>query len=146
VTFRALVVDDEAGVRYTITQILRDAGLTVVTAENGVDGLARARQEPFDLVVSDLRMAPMDGLELLDHLRAEQPGLRVILITAHGSERLAVEAIRRGAYDYFKKPFELDELLAVTRRALEAVRLARENEQLRGENALGQSLIFASPA
>jgi len=146
VTFRALVVDDEAGVRYTIAQILRDAGLAVVTAENGVDGLARAREEPFDLVVSDLRMAPMDGLELLEHLRAEQPDLRVILITAHGSERLAVEAIRRGAYDYFKKPFELDELLAVTRRALEAVRLARENEQLRGESALGQSLIFTSPA
>ncbi len=145
-TFRALVVDDEAGVRYTIAQILRDAGVQVVTSDSGVDALARARQEAFDLVVSDLRMAPMDGLELLDHLRAEQPDLRVILITAHGSERLAVEAIRRGAYDYFKKPFELDELLAVTRRALEAVRLARENEQLRGESALGQSLIFASPA
>lgn len=145
-TFRALVVDDEAGVRYTIAEILRDAGVKVVTASSGEDALALARKEPPDLVVSDLRMAPMDGLELLDHLRAEQPELRVILITAHGSERLAVEAIRRGAYDYLKKPFELDELLAVTRRALEAVRLARENEQLRGESAFGQSLVFASPA
>ncbi|MBN2194663.1 MAG: sigma-54-dependent Fis family transcriptional regulator [Polyangiaceae bacterium] len=145
-TLHALVVDDEAGVRYTIAEILRQAGLEVVTAENGTEALALARQSSFDLVISDLRMAPMDGLELLRLLRAEQPELRVILVTAHGSERLAVEAMRLGAYDYFKKPFELDELMAVVNRALEAVRLTRENEQLRGESALGQSLVFASPA
>ncbi len=76
-------------------------------------------------MITDLRMAPIDGLELLRVLRAEQPKLKVIMVTAHGSERHAVEAMKLGAYDYLKKPFELDELMAVVGRALESLRLAR---------------------
>ncbi len=141
---RVLVVDDDAGVRYTLQEILKDAGLSVELAEHGEQALEKARREQFDLVISDLRMAPMDGLELLQRLRFEQPRLRVILITAHGSERQAVEAMRLGAYDYFKKPFDLDELLAVVRRALEALRLTEENERLASEGIFAQSLVYRS--
>jgi DNA-binding NtrC family response regulator len=103
-----------------------------------------ARASHFDLVITDLRMTPMDGIELLRALRVEQPRLRIILITAHGSERHAIEAIRLGAYDYFKKPFDLDELMAVVNRALEVTRLTVENERLASEKHLSQTLVFAS--
>jgi two-component system response regulator HydG len=86
----------------------------------------------------------MDGMELLRRLLARAPAPRVVLITAHGSERQAVEAMKAGAWDYFRKPFENEELLAVVRRAVEAVRLASENERLTGELALSASMVFAS--
>ena len=117
--FRALVVDDDAGVRYTLAEILRDCGLEVQLAEHGQQALELARASRFDLVVTDLRMAPVNGLELLRALHAEQPKLKVIMVTAHGSERQAVEAMKLGAYDYFKKPFDLDDLTAVVGRVLE---------------------------
>jgi len=142
--YQTLVVDDDAGVRYTLAEILADAGLEVQVAEHGQRALEMARNSHFDLVISDLRMAPVDGLELLRLLRAEQPKLKVILVTAHGSERHAVEAMKLGAYDYFKKPFELDELMAVVNRALESLRLAAENERLTSESNFAQSLVFRS--
>jgi DNA-binding NtrC family response regulator len=86
----------------------------------------------------------MDGLTLLRRLREEKPQLKVIMVTAHGSERSAVEAMRLGAYDYFKKPFELDELMAVVGRALEAVRLRADNERLAVEGRMAQSMVFCS--
>lgn len=143
---RVLVVDDDAGIRYTLSEILRDSGLDVALAENGQQALDLLRTSPFDLVITDLRMTPVDGLELLRVIRAEQPRLRVVMITAHGSERHAVEAMRLGAYDYFRKPFELDELMAVVHRALEVVRLSSENERLQGENRLSQAMVFCSPS
>jgi len=144
VSCRVLVVDDDAGIRYTLKEILRDAGLEVELAEHGQQALDKARAERFDLVITDLRMVPLDGIELLVKLRAEQPRLRVILITAHGSERHAVEAMKLGAYDYLKKPFDLDELMAVVRRALEALRLSDDNERLASEGVFAQSLVFRS--
>jgi DNA-binding NtrC family response regulator len=143
-TARVLVVDDDVGVRYTIAEILREIPVEVELAEDGEQALEMTRRSSFELVITDLRMAPMDGLELLAHLRAEQPALKVVLITAHGSERAAVQAMRLGAYDYFRKPFEVDELVAVVERALESIRLARENERLAGERDLSQHLVFGS--
>lgn len=142
--FRALVVDDDAGVRFTLSEILADGGLQVDAAENGSAALGLARATHFDLVITDVRMAPMDGLELLRILRAEQPKLKVIVLTAHSSERLAVEAMKLGAFDYFKKPFDLDELMAVVTRALQTLRLAEENERLASESNFSQSLVFRS--
>jgi len=144
--YRTLVVDDDAGVRYTLAEILRDAGLQVALAEHGQQALEMARETPFDLVITDLRMAPVDGLELLRILRSEQPKLKIIMVTAHGSERHAVEAMKLGAYDYFRKPFDLDELMVVVGRALESLRLTEENERLTSENNFSQSLIFRSPS
>jgi DNA-binding NtrC family response regulator len=143
---RVLVVDDDAGVLYTLREILEASGLEVDVASDGVEALERLQLQPAQLVVTDLRMPRMDGMELLRNLMAQNPAPRVVVITAHGSERQAVEAIKAGALDYFRKPFEADELVAVIKRATEAARLALENERLRGELALSRTLVFASEA
>jgi len=143
---RVLLVDDDPGVRYTLREILEQEGLTVDEAGDGEEALRRFEAAPAPLVISDLRMPRMDGLALLAALAARSPPPRVILITAHGSEREAVAAIKAGAFDYFKKPFETDELLVVVRRAVEAVRLRDENEQLAGELALARTMLFAAPS
>ena len=143
-TARVLVVDDDPGVRYTLREILESEGLEVAEAGDGVEALERLAERPAPLVITDLRMPRLDGRGLLAELATRAPGTRVVLITAHGSERDAVEAIKAGAYDYFKKPFETEELLAVVRRAVEAVRLRDENERLAGELALSRTMVFGS--
>jgi two-component system response regulator HydG len=143
---RVLVVDDDAGVRYTLREILAGEGIEVDEAEDGAAALARYEMAPVPLVITDLRMPRMDGMELLRRLMARTPAPRVVVVTAHGSERQAVEAMKAGAWDYFRKPFENEELLSVVRRALEAVRLTAENERLTGELALSGSMVFASEA
>ncbi len=143
---RVLVVDDDPGVRYTLREILASEGLAVDEAADGAEALARFQAAPVPLVVTDLRMPRLDGMELLRAVLAREPATRVVVVTAHGSERQAVEAMKAGAYDYFRKPFDNDELLAVVRRALEAVRLSEENERLAGELALSRSMVFASDA
>jgi DNA-binding NtrC family response regulator len=143
---RVLVVDDDAGVRYTIREILESSGMEVAEAPDGEQALRQLEAEAFQLVITDLRMPKVDGLELLRQVKARPRAPHVILITAHGSEKHAVEAMKQGAFDYFKKPFEMDELLVVVQRAVETVRLSMENERLAGELNLSRSLIFASPA
>ena len=142
-----LVVDDDAGVRFTLRETLRSlSGVSVDVAPDGEAALAKLAAQPCELVITDLRMPGMDGLELVRRVRALPHAPRLIVITAHGSERFAVEAMKAGAYDYFRKPFDVDELLAVVSRALEAVRLRDENERLAGELNLSRSLVFASEA
>ena len=143
-TARVLVVDDDPGVRYTLREILASEEIEVEEAADGLEALRCYEARPVPLVIADLRMPRMDGMELLRRLLARAPAPRVVLVTAHGSERQAVDAMKAGAWDYFRKPFENDELLAVVRRALEAVRLAAENERLVGELALAGSMVFAS--
>ncbi len=144
---RVLVVDDDAGVRFTLKGLLEDEGLTVQEAADGAIGLALVEQGGVDLVLSDVRMPKLDGLGLLEAIqKLPEPRPHVVLLTAHGNERLAVEAMKKGAYDYFKKPFELDEVLAVVRRALGTVTLRQENTRLQGEVTLLRSLVFVSPA
>jgi DNA-binding NtrC family response regulator len=150
---RVLVVDDDDGVRYTVSSVLEESGLEVEAVGSGEAALARLAAPggaPFHLVITDLRMPGIDGLEVLRRVREpaahHEAVPRVILITAHGSERAAVEAMKLGAYDYFRKPFEIEELLAVVQRAVESVRLSAENERLASELNLSRSLVFASPA
>jgi two-component system response regulator HydG len=145
-TPRALVADDDEVLRYTLRGILEHAGLEVEEAFDGQDALEKLQAGSFALVISDLRMPRMDGLELLRRLRELSSPVRFILVTGQGSERQAVEAMKLGAYDYFKKPFENEELMAVVRRATESLRLAGEIERLSGELNLSRSLIFESSA
>jgi two-component system, NtrC family, response regulator HydG len=143
---RVLVVDDDDGVLFTLSELLSTADLEVVTARDGTAALVEFDQKAFPLVVTDLRMPRMDGMALLEALQKRMEAPRVIVITAHGSERQAVEAMKAGAYDYFRKPFDNDELLAVIRRALDHIRLGEENERLQGELALARTLVFDSDA
>ncbi len=144
---RVLVVDDDSGVRFTLKGLLEDEGLEVVEAADGVVALALVKDGGVDLVLSDVRMPKLDGLQLLEQIQQlAEPRPPVVLLTAHGNERLAVEAMKKGAYDYFKKPFELDDVLLVVRRALGTLKLSKENSRLQGEVTLLRSLVFVSPA
>jgi DNA-binding NtrC family response regulator len=143
---RILVVDDDDVGRYTLRGLFEDEGFVVDEAPDGVVALERLAVGEYDLVISDLRMPRMDGMELLRRMQTMTPPPRTVMLTAHGSERHAVEAMKLGAFDYFRKPFEVDEVLAVVRRAVGTLALERENEQLRGEVNLLHSLVFASEA
>jgi len=143
---RILVVDDDAGVRYTLREILESADTQVFEAEDGQDALDWLGREHADLVITDLRMPRMDGMKLLAELSTVPNRPLVIVLTAHGSERHAVEAMKRGAHDYFAKPFDADAVLAVVERAVASVRREQENERLRAELHLARHLVFASDA
>ena len=139
---RTLMVDDEPGVLYTLREVFADRGHEAVTAKSGADALGKL--EGIDAVVTDLAMPGMDGLTLIAAIRERDPALPVVLLTAHGSERVAVSAVKQGAYDYLRKPFDIDELVLVIERALEARRLRVENRKLSAERALGRRIIGSS--
>lgn len=141
-----LVVDDERGVRYALEAVLSAEGHEVLTAASGAEALTLMGQHELELVVTDLAMPSMTGLELMAELKQLDPSLPVVLITAHGNERVAVDAIRQGAYDYLPKPFDNDHVAAVVKRAIEARRLRVDNRHLAAERVLGRRLIAESAA
>jgi len=128
---RILVADDEPALRWLLERLLRQAGHAVTVVEDGPAALAAAVAERYDLAFLDIRMPGLDGLEVLRHLRADSPETAVVVMTAHGSVRAAVEAMQRGAYDYLAKPFDNDEVLLLVERAQSAKALAREVVELR---------------
>jgi two-component system, NtrC family, response regulator AtoC len=141
---RVLLVDDEPGVLFTLKEVLEERGLQPVTASSGRAALEKL--EGVDAVVTDLAMPEMDGLMLLRAIRERDPALPVILLTAHGSERVAVSAMKAGAYDYATKPFDIDEIALAVERAVETRRLRVENRRLVAEKAIGRRIIGASAA
>ncbi|MFP2913276.1 response regulator, partial [Pyxidicoccus sp. 3LFB2] len=110
---------------------LTDEGYTVDLATGGEEAIRLARASPYDAVLSDLRMEKVDGLDVLEAVHAVDPEVPVLLMTAFGGVESAVEAMKRGAYHYFTKPFRLDEVLVFLRRALAERRLRAENRALR---------------
>ncbi len=137
-----LLVDDEPGVLFTLSELLHERGHKVVTARSGVEALTKL--DEAEAVLTDLSMPKMDGLELMSQIGARDPQLPVILLTAHGSERVAVAAMKQGAYDYLSKPFDIDEVAVVIERALETRRLRVDNRRLSAEQTLGRRIIGAS--
>lgn len=115
---RILIVDDEPSIRMVLRAHLKRSGYQVTAAENGAEAISLLRKEEFHLVVSDLKMPVVGGMEVLAHCQEACPGLPVILITAHGTVDSAVEAIKNGATDYVTKPFDSDELLPIIEKAL----------------------------
>jgi DNA-binding NtrC family response regulator len=113
-----LVVDDEKSQREILEMILSGEGYDVTTAASGEAALKFAKERRFDLALTDLKMTGMDGIELLQHLLAQDSSIIVILLTAHGSIESAKDALRRGAFDYLQKPYDRDTLLDTIRRAL----------------------------
>jgi DNA-binding NtrC family response regulator len=126
-----LVVDDDLVLRQNLKEILEAEGYEVTTAADGEQALLRLKEETFDLVLSDLAMPGIDGMEVLNYLVREQPRCPCIIITGHGTINNAVAAMRQGAYDYFAKPVDATELRLVVARALEHHRLKWENIQLK---------------
>jgi DNA-binding NtrC family response regulator len=128
---KILVVDDEVSILEVLKGILRRQGYRVRTALCGEEALTLIRAEPFDLLISDIRMGGMDGLALLAEARREQAHLAVIMMTAYAAVETAVEAMRKGAFDYVCKPFKVDELLVTVERALSYENALAENESLK---------------
>ncbi len=146
-TPRILVVDDEDSMRFLLREAMRREGYDVEVASDGQQALQAVRENQFDLVIMDIRMPELDGIQALREMRRIRPSLVVVMITAHGNTELAIEAMREGAYDYFSKPFELEEMRVVVRRALEKTALlnhvATLENKLRGrarfDRIIGQS-------
>jgi two-component system response regulator HydG len=111
-----LIVDDEPGVLFALAELLAERGHRVITASSGTEALAKL--DEADVVITDLQMPGLDGLGLLGQIAARDTALPTILLTAHGSERVAVAAMKQGAYDYLTKPFDIDELALVVDRAI----------------------------
>jgi two-component system response regulator HydG len=144
-----LVAEDDPEMLALLQQHLADEGYLVVTTNQGTEALHRLRTESFDVILTDLKMPGVDGMEILRAARGAQGDARVILITAFGSIETAIQAIREGAYDYVTKPFRLDEISLLVRKALEDRHLRQENRRLReavADRYQLHNLLGASPA
>jgi DNA-binding NtrC family response regulator len=136
---RILVVDDEESVRLALHDLLADAGHEVQVADHAPGALSLMETFEPDLVLTDLKMPMVSGLELLELILRDRPQALVVLLTAHGDERTAVQALKGGAWDYIPKPFDNAEMLALAGRAREVLSLRAENDRLRSE--LGGTLF-----
>lgn len=128
---RVLVVDDEKVIREILADFLSLEGFQVRTAEDGRIALAEIDAHPYDLVISDLKMPNMGGIELLEHINKNYPNVVTVIMTGFGTVETAIDAMKRGAYDYVLKPFRIEEVVHIIQRGLEKRRLAAENLRLR---------------
>jgi two-component system response regulator AtoC len=143
---RVLVIDDDPALRFTLQAVLGDAGLGVETCDGGDAGLAAFEARGADVVLTDLAMPDTDGLRVLEVLRAQDPSVPVLVLTAHGSERVAVAAMKAGALDYLPKPFDPEELVLAVKRAAETRELRLQNARFRTADAVGHPIVAESPA
>ncbi|MDM7926411.1 MAG: sigma-54 dependent transcriptional regulator [bacterium] len=128
-----LLIDDEKSVRTTLALMLQKMGYRVEEASSGTEGIDKFKTRFFDLIITDLKMEPMDGLAVLREVKTLNPSSEVLVMTAYSTVESGVEAIKSGAYDYIQKPFEKDELLLLVGKALEHRNLICEVEQLQNE-------------
>ena len=135
--YRVLVADDDIGIRTVIAEVLGDDGFDVTTAANGDEAWQKFEKESYEIVLTDIRMPLLDGLQLLQRIRTKTPMTRVLILTSFASVASSVQALKDGAFDYLIKPFEsLDAVSGAVRRAIEDIESAREREA-----ALVDSLI-----
>ncbi|MDE3242722.1 MAG: sigma-54-dependent Fis family transcriptional regulator, partial [Nitrospirota bacterium] len=132
---KILIVDDEQSMRDVLSIMLKRAGYGVTVAADGEEAVAQLGKDIFDLVITDLKMPKVGGLEVLKAVKDSSPETVVLVITAFASTETAVEAMKRGAYDYLTKPFQVDEVQLIIRNALEKRRLSTENMLLKRELA-----------
>src|SRR6266403_1439806 len=133
---KIVVVDDDATMREALRETLASEGYAVLAVDNAIQAIAELEKQEADLVLADLTLPRVSGLELLDSIRLQWPGLEVIVITGQGSIETAVDAIKRGAYHYVTKPFTPDEILHLVGQALERRRLVHRKERLEEEVSL----------
>ncbi|MCA0964427.1 sigma-54-dependent transcriptional regulator [Salipiger bermudensis] len=128
-----LIVDDERDIRELIGDILEDEGFSTRLAANSSEAMAEVNAEPPGLMILDiwLKDSKMDGIDILKTVKRDNPDIPIIIISGHGNIEIAVAAIKQGAYDFIEKPFNIDQLLVVIRRAMETSRLRRENQKLK---------------
>ena len=128
---RILVVEDDPSMSFFLSEAMQKEGYRVDAIASGEEALEKIGQDRFNLVILDLKLPSMDGMEVLANIKVTNPEMAVIMVTAHGSKDIAIEAIRKGAYDYFTKPLDINEMRVVVKRALEREHLQNELRQLR---------------
>jgi len=146
---KILIIDDDAGLRKSLSLILGDAGYEVVQAEDGEQGLATAKEQSPDIILCDVRMPKLGGLEFLEAYREGGGRALILVMTAYGGLDLAMEAMKKGAYDYIPKPFGSDDVLLIVRKAEEREQLRQEVGRLRREvrvDARFGEIVVGSPA
>ena len=141
-----LIVDDERDIRELISEILKDEGFTTRLAGNSDDAIAAIDAEPPALMILDiwLKDSRMDGIDILKTVKRANPDVPVVIISGHGNIEIAVAAIKQGAYDFIEKPFNIEQLLVVIRRAMETSRLRRENQSLKRQDGVQSEMIGGS--
>src|SRR6516164_1052654 len=141
-----LVVEDDAENRAAMVKVLESAEYKVLQTDNGQQAVDILNEEDIDILVTDLRLPVMDGVELLKRAKALEQDVEVIMITGHGTVEIAVEAIKEGAYDFITKPIKKAQLLRAVEKAAEKQFLQRENRELRSQLTQSNSrrLIYAS--
>jgi len=145
---KILVADDDRGMRIFMLEALKKRGYAVEGVQSAEEALDRIKASPFDLVILDVRLPGISGIEAMSKIKEIDPQALILVMTAYGSKEVALEAVRKGAYDYFTKPFRIEEMEVVISRALEKKRLEGEVRLLRsrvGEDYGAAGLIFTSP-
>ena len=129
-TDKILVVDDDQGIRFFLEEALTKKGYKVDSVASAEEALSKVKQDAFNLILLDVRLPGMSGLDAIKKLRELDPSAPIIIMTAHGSRDMAIRAVQEGAYDFFTKPIKLNEFLVILKRALEKRRLQIEVSRL----------------
>lgn len=143
-----LIIDDERDIRELIADILKDEGYATRAVGNADACMAAIEEDPPGLMILDiwLKDSNMDGIDILVRVKRERPEIPIVIISGHGNIEIAVAAIKQGAYDFIEKPFNIDQLLVVVKRAMEAASLRRENAELRRQGPAASEMLGNSPA
>ncbi|MDO9351377.1 MAG: response regulator [Deltaproteobacteria bacterium] len=131
--YRVLVVDDDLEMCGLLSDVLKGEGFSAITTHDSLEASKILKKEEFDIIITDLKMKGLKGLDLLEETRRVSPLTPVIIITAFGTIESAIQAIKMGAYDYITKPFQMDELILTVRKALENRFLKKEVVRLKKE-------------
>lgn len=136
-----LIIDDERAIRNTLSEILQHEGYKIDVAENGEEGFEKFKKNSYDVVLCDIKMPKMDGIEFLEKSREVNPDVPLIMISGHGNIETAVEAVKKGAYDYISKPPDLNRLLITIRNATDKTTLVAETKTLKRKISKVQEII-----
>jgi two-component system, NtrC family, nitrogen regulation response regulator NtrX len=139
-----LIIDDEKAIRKTLGEILSYEGYKLEEAADGEEALKKFREKPYDVVLCDIKMPKMDGIEFLEKAREANPDVPIIMISGHGTIETAVEAVKKGAYDYISKPPDLNRLLITIRNAMDKTTLVTETKVLKRKVSRTQEMIGES--
>src|SRR6201996_737036 len=139
-----LIIDDEKAIRKTLSEILSYEGYKIDEAGDGEEGLKKVKEKEYDVILCDIKMPKIDGIEFLEKTKETNPDIPIIMISGHGTIETAVEAVKKGAYDYISKPPDLNRLLITIRNAMDEKSLVAETRQLRKRISRGYEMIGES--
>jgi nitrogen regulation protein NR(I) len=138
---KILLIEDDPGIVMTLRRVLTEEGFSVEVEKRGDSGIAAARRDSFDIVITDMKLPGLNGLDLVRELHVARPRLPIILMTAHGTTETAIQATKSGAYDYLLKPFDIPEFIELVEKALKSSRLMSEPVEIGGEGDARDALV-----